>query len=57
MEPIYYVRIVRRRLRLVLACAIVGALLGLASSFVASGSESPNERYLASHILWENATV
>jgi Mrp family chromosome partitioning ATPase len=57
MEPIYYVRIVRRRLRLVLACAIVGALLGLGSSFLASDSTAPDERYLASHILWENAAV
>lgn len=51
MEPVHYVRILRRRLKLILALTILGALLGAASTLAASEEAGPDPEYLATHVL------
>jgi Mrp family chromosome partitioning ATPase/capsular polysaccharide biosynthesis protein len=51
MEPVHYVRILRRRLKLILALTILGAVLGAASTLAASEDAGPPTQYLATHVL------
>jgi Mrp family chromosome partitioning ATPase len=56
MEPLHYVRIFRRRLGLILALTVVGALLGLASTALGPTSSGSQQRYLAVHVLLDEST-
>ncbi len=57
MEPVQYLRILRRRLRLILALTVLGALLGVASTLGADEAKAPQRQlYLATHILIDEST-
>jgi Mrp family chromosome partitioning ATPase/capsular polysaccharide biosynthesis protein len=57
MESVHYARILRRRIKLILGCTIVGALLGLASTALIEERETTKPRYLAQHILLDDSSA
>jgi Mrp family chromosome partitioning ATPase/capsular polysaccharide biosynthesis protein len=51
MEIVHYLRVIKRRWRLVVVCAVVGVLVGVASTALGSQDTSQVSFYLAKHTL------
>lgn len=57
MEPVHYVRILRRRIKLILALTVCGALLGAASTLASGSDEGPTTVFLATHVLRDESSA